>query len=122
MSATTTTTTNYTGNPIKNLIEPTPSDIVISQSVEPMNVNDLAKSYGILDDEIIPYGKTKAKIDINILNRLQNEESGNVCRHHQILICSVCAQQILFYKKTAFCVQKAFCRDFAFDFSHQRLL
>lgn len=69
--------TNYTGNPIKNLIEPTPSDIVISQSVEPMNVNDLAKSYGILDDEIIPYGKTKAKIDINILNRLQNEESGN---------------------------------------------
>lgn len=70
---------SYTGNPIKNIASPTPSDIVISQSVEPMNVNGLAKSYGILEDEIIPYGKTKAKIDINILNRIQNEADGNVC-------------------------------------------
>jgi hypothetical protein len=72
--------TFVTGRPLKNIVAGvTPSDIEISQSVEPMDVNVLARNYGIMDEEIIPYGKTKAKIDINIMNRIRDQPNGNVC-------------------------------------------
>jgi formyltetrahydrofolate synthetase len=70
--------TFVTGRPLKNIVAGvTPSDIEISQSVEPMDVNVLARNYGIMDEEIIPYGKTKAKIDINIMNRIRDQPNGN---------------------------------------------
>src|SRR5690349_15624613 len=56
---TTPTTSSYTGRAITNLVSPTPSDIEISQSVQPIDINQLARQIGILDDELIPYGKTK---------------------------------------------------------------
>jgi formyltetrahydrofolate synthetase len=67
----------YTGRAIETIISPTPSDIDISQSVQPFDINQLATQIGIREEEVIPYGKTKAKIDIGILDRVQNAPNGN---------------------------------------------
>ena len=44
---------------------PVPSDIAISQSVEPLPIADIAKSAGILSSECLPYGDNKAKVNIS---------------------------------------------------------
>jgi len=63
--------------PIKlNLQTPVPSDIDISQSVTPKNVLQVAKEVGIQDDEISPYGSTKAKVHLSILDRLAGQQDG----------------------------------------------
>mmetsp|Transcript_13691 Transcript_13691/g.43245 ORF Transcript_13691/g.43245 Transcript_13691/m.43245 type:complete len:976 (-) Transcript_13691:375-3302(-) len=43
--------------------DPVPPDIVVSQSVEPLPVERVAASAGLLEDEIELYGKHKAKVD-----------------------------------------------------------
>ena len=45
-----------------NPVSPVPSDIEIAQSVEPLEINSIAKSVGILDEELEAYGKHKAKV------------------------------------------------------------
>ncbi len=45
------------------------SDIEIAQSVTPRRIEDVAASLGIADDDLIPYGHDKAKVDYNVLNR-----------------------------------------------------
>ena len=69
---------SYTGRKLSNLQQPVPNDIEISQSVEPLRVTDLAKNVGILENELLPYGDTKAKVKLNILERLKNEKNGKV--------------------------------------------
>lgn len=39
-----------------------PSDIEISQAAVPLNIQEIAKSSGILPEELIPYGSYKAKV------------------------------------------------------------
>ena len=60
-----------------NLVTPVPSDIDIAQSVEPRPISEIAKKVGILDDELVSYGKYKAKLSLDIIDRLKNDELGN---------------------------------------------
>ena len=55
---------------------PVPSDIEVSQSIEPLHVREVAASAGIRDSELDLYGTHKAKVHLDILDRLQDEEDG----------------------------------------------
>jgi len=55
---------------------PVPSDIDISQSVTPKNILKVARESGILESEIDLYGTTKAKIHLNVLDRIQGNQNG----------------------------------------------
>lgn len=55
---------------------PVPSDIDISQSVTPKNILKVARESGILETEIDLYGTTKAKVHLNVLDRIQGNQNG----------------------------------------------
>ncbi|XP_067471058.1 C-1-tetrahydrofolate synthase, cytoplasmic [Thunnus thynnus] len=59
-----------------NLQKPVPSDIVISRSCVPKPIGHLAREVGLLSDEVELYGKTKAKVQLNIIKRLQGQPDG----------------------------------------------
>ncbi|XP_077394608.1 C-1-tetrahydrofolate synthase, cytoplasmic isoform X1 [Festucalex cinctus] len=59
-----------------NLQKPVPSDIVISRSCVPKPIDRLAKEVGLLSDEVDLYGKTKAKVQLSIIKRLQAQPDG----------------------------------------------
>ncbi|KAK6759377.1 hypothetical protein RB195_021143 [Necator americanus] len=61
--------------PLK-LVEPVPSDIVISRNQTPKNIEQLANEIGILPEELDPYGRKKAKISLDVLKRLQHVKDG----------------------------------------------
>jgi formyltetrahydrofolate synthetase len=63
---------------------PIPSDLEISQSIQPKNILTLAEEIGIRENEIDLYGKTKAKIHLSILERLKNQKNG-----HYIVITGI---------------------------------
>jgi len=69
------------GQKIKSLLTPVPSDIEISQMHEGdvLPIPELAtKQIGLLDEEMIPYGKTMAKVDYKkVLDRLGDQPDGN---------------------------------------------
>jgi formyltetrahydrofolate synthetase len=54
-----------------------PSDILISQAATVLPISQIASKAGILDSELIPYGSVKAKVSLDVLDRLKNEEDGN---------------------------------------------
>eukprot|EP01125_Pyxidicula_operculata_P021978 TRINITY_DN8805_c0_g1_i1.p1 TRINITY_DN8805_c0_g1~~TRINITY_DN8805_c0_g1_i1.p1 ORF type:complete len:669 (+),score=191.62 TRINITY_DN8805_c0_g1_i1:46-2052(+) len=66
---------NMTYRPVKPL-NPVPSDLECARSVAPLNIHDIAKSVGLSEDEYECYGKTKAKINMNVLDRLKDSEDG----------------------------------------------
>ncbi|CAL1574972.1 unnamed protein product [Knipowitschia caucasica] len=66
---------NITYNELK-LEKPVPSDIVISRSCIPKPIDQLAKEVGLLSDEVELYGKTKAKVQLSIMKRLQAQPDG----------------------------------------------
>ncbi|KAG5667299.1 hypothetical protein PVAND_015285 [Polypedilum vanderplanki] len=55
---------------------PVPSDIEISRSQEPKNISVLANEVGLLPGEVSLYGTRKAKISLNVLDRLKDQEVG----------------------------------------------
>ena len=57
--------------------EPVPSDIEISQSIEPLPIEQIAQSCGLLKNEIFPYGTNKCKVSLDVRDRLAAEEDGN---------------------------------------------
>uniref|UniRef100_A0A8D3BT34 C-1-tetrahydrofolate synthase, cytoplasmic n=1 Tax=Scophthalmus maximus TaxID=52904 RepID=A0A8D3BT34_SCOMX len=59
-----------------NLQMPVPSDIVISRSCVPKPIDGLAKEVGLLSDEVELFGKTKAKVQLSIIKRLQAQSDG----------------------------------------------
>ncbi|KAI4803657.1 hypothetical protein KUCAC02_025320 [Chaenocephalus aceratus] len=59
-----------------NLQKPVPSDIVISRSCVPKPIDGLAREVGLLSDEVELYGKTKAKVQLSIIKRLQAQPDG----------------------------------------------
>lgn len=59
-----------------NLKSPVPSDIEISRAQTPKDINILAQEIGLTDDEYSLYGKTKAKINLNVLKRLKDTPNG----------------------------------------------
>ncbi|MEQ2214584.1 hypothetical protein XENOCAPTIV_013166 [Xenoophorus captivus] len=52
------------------------SDIVISRSCVPKPIDRLAREVGLLSDEVEFYGKTKAKVQLSIIKRLQSQTDG----------------------------------------------
>ncbi|GAA6079855.1 C-1-tetrahydrofolate synthase, cytoplasmic [Tachysurus ichikawai] len=59
-----------------NLQRPVPSDIVISRSGIPKPIDRLAREIGLLSDEVELYGKTKAKVQLETINRLKSQADG----------------------------------------------
>ena len=53
------------------------SDIEIAHSQTPKDINDLAFEIGLLPGEVIPYGNTKAKISLSVMNRFNHQKNGN---------------------------------------------
>lgn len=60
---------------------PVPSDIQISQDIVNevglLSTEELAKDAGILDDEVYPWGISKAKVSLKVKDRLRHEPNGN---------------------------------------------
>jgi formate--tetrahydrofolate ligase len=50
-----------------------PSDLEIARSVTPRPIIEIARDLGLRDDEIEPYGSTKAKITLAAIERLEDE-------------------------------------------------
>ena len=50
-----------------------PSDLEIARSVTPRPIADVASDLGLRDDEIEPYGRTKAKVTLAAIRRLEAE-------------------------------------------------
>ncbi|MEA2549261.1 MAG: methylenetetrahydrofolate dehydrogenase, partial [Chloroflexota bacterium] len=50
-----------------------PSDLDIARSVTPRPIMDIAHDLGLRDDEIEPYGHTKAKVTLAAIERLEVE-------------------------------------------------
>jgi formate--tetrahydrofolate ligase len=50
-----------------------PSDLEIARSVTPRPIVDVARDLGIRDEEIEPYGRTKAKVTLAAIRRLEAE-------------------------------------------------
>lgn len=49
---------------------PVPSDIAVSQSVTPLPIRKVAEAAGILPSELTPYGDDKAKVSLDVRERL----------------------------------------------------
>ena len=49
------------------------SDLDIARSVRPRPIVDVARDLGLRDDEIEPYGTSKAKIRLEAIDRLEAE-------------------------------------------------
>lgn len=52
------------------------SDIEISRAQTPKPVDQLAKEIGLLPEELEVYGRSKAKVQLSLLDRLQNQPDG----------------------------------------------
>ncbi len=50
-----------------------PSDLEIARSVTPRPIMDVARDLGLRDDEVEPYGHTKAKVTLAAIERLEAE-------------------------------------------------
>ena len=55
-----------------------PSDLEIAQNAKLKPVGEIARDLGISDDELEPYGKYMAKINLSILDRLKSHKSGKL--------------------------------------------
>uniref|UniRef100_A0A8C9WUR4 C-1-tetrahydrofolate synthase, cytoplasmic n=1 Tax=Scleropages formosus TaxID=113540 RepID=A0A8C9WUR4_SCLFO len=51
-------------------------DIVISRSCPPKPIDQLAREVGLLSDEVEMYGKTKAKVQLSVIKRLEGHSDG----------------------------------------------
>ncbi|KAI8101241.1 hypothetical protein M9435_001349 [Picochlorum sp. BPE23] len=61
---------------LENILSPTPSDIDIAQSLEPLPIKDVAVSAGLKESDVEYYGPHKAKVKLNVLDRLQERQDG----------------------------------------------
>ncbi|KRX95026.1 C-1-tetrahydrofolate synthase, cytoplasmic [Trichinella pseudospiralis] len=59
------------------LKSPVPSDLEISHSHKPISIDKLANSIGLLPHEVEHYGKFKAKVSLDILNRYKEQKNGS---------------------------------------------
>ena len=53
-----------------------PSDLEIAYAADLIPIVDLALSIGLEPDEVIPYGTTKAKVHLDVLNRIASNPTG----------------------------------------------
>lgn len=69
--------------PLK-LTTPVPSDIAISRSQYPKPITQIASEVGVAPHELEPYGHTKAKVSLGVLNRLSHRRDGRY-----VLVCGI---------------------------------
>ena len=55
-----------------------PSDIKIAQNAHKLPIGEIARKSGIEDDELELYGKYKAKVSLNIFDRLKDKKDGKL--------------------------------------------
>ena len=60
------------------LKRPVPSDIQVAQASVPRPISDVADDIGILKTELEPYGFTKAKVTLDIRDRLKDTPNGHM--------------------------------------------
>jgi formyltetrahydrofolate synthetase len=61
---------------LTNMLSRVPSDIEIAQAATPIPIDKIAAETGILPDELELYGKNKAKVHLEIRDRLKNVPNG----------------------------------------------
>lgn len=66
------------------LVEPVPKDIDISRSQTPKHIMELVGEVGLTASEVMPYGSTKAKVDIKVLERLTSRSHGKY-----VIVCGI---------------------------------
>ncbi|KAF5900066.1 monofunctional C1-tetrahydrofolate synthase, mitochondrial, partial [Clarias magur] len=67
----------WTLRPLKlQPLSPVPSDIEISRAQTPKPIVQLAEEIGLLPEELEAYGRSKAKVQLSVLNRLQQQPNG----------------------------------------------
>ncbi|VVT57857.1 uncharacterized protein SAPINGB_P005904 [Magnusiomyces paraingens] len=59
-----------------NIQTPVPSDFAISRAQKPKNITQVASEVGILPSELEQYGAHKAKVQLSLLDRLQDRKNG----------------------------------------------
>jgi formyltetrahydrofolate synthetase len=59
-----------------NLQKPVPSDIEIAQSAKLKPIAQIAAELGLLEDEVELYGPYKAKVKLDVLERLKDVPNG----------------------------------------------
>jgi formyltetrahydrofolate synthetase len=61
---------------LQNILARVPSDIDIAQAATPIPIDKIAAEVGILPDELELYGKNKAKVRLEVRDRLKNTPNG----------------------------------------------
>ncbi|HTR38269.1 MAG TPA: formate--tetrahydrofolate ligase [Bryobacteraceae bacterium] len=61
---------------LTNVLERVPSDIEIAQAATPLPIDKIAAEAGILPEELDLYGKSKAKVHLDIRDRLKDVPNG----------------------------------------------
>ena len=61
---------------LTDLKRPVPSDIDIAQAIEPLPIAQIAEAAGILPEELEPYGRYKAKVSLDVRERLAGQPNG----------------------------------------------
>jgi formyltetrahydrofolate synthetase len=62
--------------PSNSTLTRVPSDLDIAQAASPLAIDRVAANAGILPDELEPYGRAKAKVQLSILDRLREAPAG----------------------------------------------
>ncbi|GAQ82928.1 10-formyltetrahydrofolate synthetase [Klebsormidium nitens] len=65
-----------TARKLENIATPVPPDYVIAQSVKPLNIEEVAKAVGLEPEDYDLYGKKKAKVLINVREKLKGKPDG----------------------------------------------
>lgn len=66
--------------PLSDLKSPTPSDIDVAQSIDPLPITQIADALGLHPEEFEQHGPSKAKVRLDVLKRLGGVEDGRyVC-------------------------------------------
>ncbi len=65
----------FTATPLR-LRHPVPSDLDIAQEAELKPITEIADEVGLLDDELLLYGPYKAKVKLDVLERLKDRPDG----------------------------------------------
>jgi formyltetrahydrofolate synthetase len=65
-------------------LRPVPSDIEISQKVAPLPIREIALATGILEEEALNYGASKAKLSLDVIERLAEEQNGSL-----VVVCGI---------------------------------
>nr|KAJ3418090.1 C-1-tetrahydrofolate synthase, cytoplasmic [Polyrhizophydium stewartii] len=60
-----------------NLVRPVPSDIDIAMAQTPKPITRVAAELGLFNSEFEAYGRNKAKVSLNVLDRLSYRKDGN---------------------------------------------